>query len=348
MQSKKFFQININEIQSIFDINQTKTDLSISNEQIVSAYTLMETIRKFEERAGDLYTRKEIIGFCHLYNGQEAIAVGNVIGAENGDSYITSYRDHGLMIACGGDPLKVMAELTGREIGYSKGKGGSMHIFDLEKKFYGGHGIVGAQTSLGTGIAFAAKYQKEKSVCYTYLGDGAANQGQFYESMNMAALWGLPIIYIIENNGYAMGTSVNRAVYDSNFCNRGLPFGIIGIDVDGMDFFDVYNKIKIARDYCINEGKPVLLEMKTYRYKGHSMSDPAKYRNKEELDSYKEQDPILRLKKHIIENKIATEEECDKISSGISKKIRAVAEESIAPETKQPDSSELYTDVYSE
>ena len=348
MESKKFFQIDINKIPEIFDITKTKVDLSIKNEQIIEAYKLMETMRKFEERAGDLYTKKEIRGFCHLYNGQEAIAAGTILGGDNNDSHITSYRDHALMIACGGDPYKVMKELTGRFDGYSKGKGGSMHIFDLEKKFYGGHGIVGAQTSLGTGIAFAIKYKKENNVCFSYLGDGAANQGQFYESMNMAALWGLPVIYIIENNGYAMGTAVHRSVYDSNFCNRGLPFGIIGIDVDGMNFFDVYNKIKIARDYCLKEGKPVLLEMKTYRYKGHSMSDPAKYRDKEELELYKTQDPILKLRQYIIEKKIMTEQECDKISSEVSKKMRDVAEQAISQDAKEPESSELYTDVYSE
>ncbi len=348
MESKKFFQIDINQIPEIFNITKTKVDLSIKNEHLIEAYKLMETMRKFEERAGDLYTKKEIRGFCHLYNGQEAIAAGAILGGNREDSHITSYRDHALMIACGGDPYKVMKELTGRFDGYSKGKGGSMHIFDLEKKFYGGHGIVGAQTSLGTGIAFAIKYKKENNICFSYLGDGAANQGQFYESMNMASLWGLPVIYIIENNGYAMGTAVHRSVYDSNFCNRGLPFGIIGIDVDGMDFFDVYNKIKIARDYCLKEGRPVLLEMKTYRYKGHSMSDPAKYRDKEELELYKAQDPILRLKEHIIKKKIMSEQECDKISSEASKKMKNVAEQATSKDAQEPESNELYTDVYSE
>jgi pyruvate dehydrogenase E1 component alpha subunit len=345
-QTKQFFKININEISSIFDETKSQLNLDLSNDQIISAYKTMESIRKFEERAADLYAKKHIRGFCHLYNGQEAIITGNVMAAHEGDSYITSYRDHGMMIGCGGDPLKVMSELTGKIDGYSKGKGGSMHIFDLEKKFYGGHGIVGAQTSLGTGIAFAIKYKQEPNVCYTYLGDGAANQGQFYESMNMAALWKLPVIYVIENNGYAMGTSVSRAVYDDHFFNRGLPFGIIGIDVDGMDFFDVYKKMKIARDYCIKNEMPVLLEMKTYRYRGHSMSDPAKYRTKEEVDSYKELDPIQKLRKHILDNKIMTEDECEKISDEISSQMKKVADKASSEETSYPGSEELWTDIY--
>lgn len=343
MSEKKFFRDDILELSKIFD---RKIDIKkeFSSEKLKEVYRSMVGVRKFEERAADLYAKGSIAGFCHLYNGQEAVAVGNVYAAEKDDAYITSYRDHGLMFASGADPVKIMGELTGREIGCSKGKGGSMHIFDLEKRFYGGHGIVGAQTSIGTGIAFEMKYNNKSNVCYTYMGDGAANQGQFYESMNMASLWNLPVIYIIENNGYAMGTSIERAVYDTHFFNRGLPFGIIGAPVDGMNFFDVYEKIKIARDYCITQKRPVLLEMKTYRYRGHSMSDPAKYRDKAEVESYREIDPILQMKKYLIENKILSEGDCEKIEDEIFEKMNEVAR--MALEAKEPDDSELYTDVY--
>ena len=342
--NKNFFRDDINELVKIFDKN-IDIKKEFSNEELKDVYQLMVELRKFEERAADLYAKGNIAGFCHLYNGQEAIAVGNVKAAKEDDAYITSYRDHALMYACGADPVKIMGEVTGRENGCSKGKGGSMHIFDLEKKFYGGHGIVGAQTSLGTGIAFEMKYNKKPNVCYTYMGDGGANQGQFYESMNMASLWNLPVIYIIENNGYAMGTSVDRAVYDTNFFNRGLPFGVIGAHVDGMNFFDTYAKIKIAREFCIEKKRPVLLEMKTYRYRGHSMSDPAKYRDKAELDEYRKIDPITQMKDYLIKNKISTEEECNQIDDMVFKKMNEVAR--LALEAKEPDDLELYTDVYS-
>lgn len=344
MDSQTFFRINLEEISQIFDEKKSQLDLSLSNEKIKAAFKLMQTIRKFEERAADLYAKGNIAGFCHLYNGQEAVAVGNVFASEKDDAFITSYRDHGLMLACGGDPLKVMGELTGRAIGYSKGKGGSMHIFDLEKKFYGGHGIVGAQISLGTGIAFAMKYRNQQNVCYTYLGDGAVNQGQFYESMNMASLWGLPVIYVIENNGYAMGTSVSRSTYDTNFANRGLPFGIIGVEVDGMDLFDVYTKIKIARNYCLCEERPVLLSVKTYRYRGHSMSDPGNYRSKDEVEEYKKSDPIGRIIQYMIDKNISTEVELEKITDEIAQRMRNVATEAL--QAAEPDIDELYTDVY--
>ena len=344
MDIQKFFKINFEEMFQVFDKENSKLDLSLSHEKVKSAFKLMQTIRKFEERAADLYAKGNIAGFCHLYNGQEAVAVGNIIASEKDDAFITSYRDHGLMLACGGDPLKVMSELTGRAIGYSKGKGGSMHIFDLEKKFYGGHGIVGAQTSLGTGIALAMKYRSQKNVCYTYLGDGAVNQGQFYESMNMASLWDLPVIYIIENNGYAMGTAVNRATFDTNFSNRGLPFGIMGLEIDGMDLFDVYVKVKIARDYCIRESRPVLLSVKTYRYRGHSMSDPGNYRTKGEVEEYKKSDPIGRIIQFMSDNGIANEEELQKITDNISQRMRDVAAQAL--EAREPDVGELYTDVY--
>ena len=342
--SKHFFKDNVDKLAKIFD-KTLDIKKEFTNEELNDVYRSMVELRKFEERAADLYTKGSIAGFCHLYNGQEAIAIGSMKAAKKDDSYITSYRDHALMYACGADPVKIMAELTGREIGCSKGKGGSMHIFDLERKFYGGHGIVGAQTALGTGIAFEMKYNSKPNVCYTYMGDGAANQGQFYESMNMASSWCLPVIYIIENNGYAMGTAVERAVYDANFFNRGLPFGIIGAHVDGMNFFDVYAKIKIAREFCIEKKRPVLLEMKTYRYRGHSMSDPGKYRDKSEIDEYRKIDPIAQMKNYLIENKILTEDECEKIEDEIFKKMNEVAR--LALEAKEPDDAELYTDVYS-
>jgi pyruvate dehydrogenase E1 component alpha subunit len=305
----------------------------------------MLLIRRFEERAGQLYGMGLIGGFCHLYIGQEAVVVGMQAALKEGDQVITAYRDHGHMLAAGMTANGVMAELTGRRDGYSKGKGGSMHMFSIEKAFYGGHGIVGAQVSLGTGIAFANKYRKDGKVCLTYFGDGAANQGQVYESFNMASLWKLPVVYIIENNQYAMGTSVQRSSAETHLYKRGAAFGIPGEEVDGMDVIAVREAGKRAVEHVRSGQGPMLLEMKTYRYRGHSMSDPAKYRTKEEVDEFKaKRDPIDYVKKLLVDAGHASDDELKQID----REIRAVVTESaeFAQQSPEPDPSELLTDVY--
>src|SRR5271169_1119983 len=276
------------------DLTAVETSVpEFSKEQELAALRQMLLIRRFEEKAGQMYGMGLIGGFCHLYIGQEAVVVGMKLAMRDGDQMITGYRDHGHMLACGMDPKGVMAELTGRRGGYSKGKGGSMHMFSLEKEFYGGHGIVGAQVPLGTGLAFANKYRGADSVCLTYFGDGAANQGQVYESFNMAEMWKLPVIYVIENNQYGMGTSVARSSAEPDFSKRGASFDIPGVKVDGMDVEAVQNAGLEALEHCRSGKGPIILEMKTYRYRGHSMSDPAKYRTREEVQSVREKrDPI--------------------------------------------------------
>src|ERR1700742_1161943 len=289
-----------------------------NSESLKKLYHDMLLIRRFEERAGQLYGMGLIGGFCHLYIGQEAIVVGLMSVAKEGDQQITAYRDHGHMLAQGIDPKAVMAELTGRSTGLSRGKGGSMHMFSAEKKFYGGHGIVGAQVPLGTGLAFANKYRGSKGVCLTYFGDGAANQGQVYESFNMAELWKLPVVYVIENNQYAMGTSVARSSAVADFSKRGASFGIPGRQVDGMDVEAVEQAGKEAIEYCRAGNGPIILEMKTYRYRGHSMSDPAKYRTKEEVAEVREKrDPIEHLGQKLIAGKLATEDDLKAIDKDI-------------------------------
>jgi pyruvate dehydrogenase E1 component alpha subunit len=307
-------------------------------------YSDMLLIRRFEEKAGQLYGMGLIGGFCHLYIGQEAVVVGMQAASHPGDQVITAYRDHGHMLACGMDPKGVMAELTGRHTGYSKGKGGSMHMFSEEKKFYGGHGIVGAQIPLGTGLAFSNKYRGNDSVTLTYFGDGAANQGQVYESFNMAELWKLPVVYIIENNQYAMGTSVERSSAQVEFFKRGSSFNIPGRQVDGMDVEAVHDAGREAIEWCRAGQGPIILEMKTYRYRGHSMSDPAKYRTREEVQGVREKrDPIDHLGQKLIAQGLATEDDL----KAIDKDIRAVVNTSaeFATESPEPDASELYTDV---
>ncbi|WCR53792.1 MAG: Acetoin:2 [Wolbachia endosymbiont of Ctenocephalides orientis wCori] len=316
-----------------------------TQEEVMKFYRKMLLIRRFEEKAGQLYGMGLIGGFCHLAIGQEAVAVGTHAASKPGDAFITSYRDHGLMLACDSDPSVVMAELTGKETGCSKGKGGSMHIFDVEKKFFGGHGIVGAQVPIGTGIAFANKYKKNDCVVFTYFGDGAANQGQVYESFNMASLWNLPVIYIIENNGYAMGTSVERSTLVTELYKRGESFGISGKQVDGMDFFSVYDDTCKAVEHVRSGKGPILLEMKTYRYRGHSMSDPATYRSKEEVEGMKQNhDPIETLKKYIIDNKMASAEECKAIEKEIRDLVKKA--EDFAKNSSEPSINELYKDIY--
>jgi pyruvate dehydrogenase E1 component alpha subunit len=308
-------------------------------------YSDMLLIRRFEERAGQLYGMGLIGGFCHLYIGQEAVVVGLMGAAQEGDQQITAYRDHGHMLAAGIDPKAVMAELTGRSTGLSRGKGGSMHMFSAEKKFYGGHGIVGAQVPLGTGLAFANKYRGNKSVCLTYFGDGAANQGQVYESFNMAELWKLPVIYVIENNQYAMGTSVERSSAVSDFSKRGASFGIPGVQVDGMDVEAVQKAGEEAMAYCRAGKGPIILEMKTYRYRGHSMSDPAKYRSKEELTEVREKrDPIENFGKKLIERGVMNAEDMKALDAQVKAIVIASAE--FATESPEPGLAELYTDIY--
>ncbi|MEC9461748.1 MAG: pyruvate dehydrogenase (acetyl-transferring) E1 component subunit alpha [Pseudomonadota bacterium] len=312
--------------------------------QELAAYREMLLIRRFEEQAGQLYGMGFIGGFCHLYIGQEAVVVGMQMALKDGDQVITGYRDHGHMLACGMSARGVMAELTGRRGGLSKGKGGSMHMFSKEKNFYGGHGIVGAQVSLGTGLAFANRYRGNDNVSLAYFGDGAANQGQVYESFNMARLWNLPVIYIIENNRYAMGTSVSRASAQTDFSQRGVSFNIPGIQVDGMDVRAVKAAADQAVEHCRAGKGPIILEMLTYRYRGHSMSDPAKYRSKEEVQKMRsEQDPIEQVRARLLEKGWASEDEL----KAIDKEVRDIVADSadFAQADPEPDVSELYTDI---
>ncbi len=314
-------------------------------ETLINLYKKMLLIRRFEEKAGQLYGMGQIGGFCHLYIGQEAIVVGIEAITEEGDQTITSYRDHGHMLACGMDPKKVMAELTGRATGYSKGKGGSMHMFSKSKYFYGGHGIVAAQVPLGTGIAFANNYKKNGKICFTYFGEGAANQGQVYESFNMASLWKLPVVYIIENNQYAMGTSMARSSSTEAMHARGTAFNIPGKEVNGMDVREVAKESFKAAEHCRSGKGPYILEMKTYRYRGHSMSDPAKYRTREEVQKIKEEkDPIDNLRDLLIKNHNITEKKFKDIDKEVKISITEAA--TYAVESPEPDISELWTDVY--
>ena len=315
-----------------------------SREELLEFYRQMLLIRRFEERAGQLYGLGLIGGFCHLYIGQEAVAVGLQSALEVGkDSVITGYRDHGHMLAYGIDPNVIMAELTGRAAGISRGKGGSMHMFSVDHRFYGGHGIVGAQVSLGTGLAFKHKYAGDGGVCLAYFGDGAANQGQVYESFNMAELWKLPIIYVIENNQYAMGTSVNRASAEDQLYKRGESFRIPGIQVDGMDVLAVRGAATTALEW-VRAGKgPILLELKTYRYRGHSMSDPAKYRSREEVQSVRDKsDPIEAVKRELAAAGVE-EAELKKLDADIKRLVSEAAD--FAEQSPEPDAAELYTDI---
>jgi pyruvate dehydrogenase E1 component alpha subunit len=304
----------------------------------------MLLIRRFEEKAGQMYGMGLIGGFCHLYIGQEAVVVGMQLARKPNDQVITGYRDHGHMLACGMEPRGVMAELFGRRDGYSKGKGGSMHMFSVEKRFYGGHGIVGAQVSLGTGIAFANRYRKNGEVCLTYFGDGAANQGQVYESFNMAELWKLPVVYVIENNRYAMGTAVNRASAQTDFSRRGLSFNIPGEKVDGMDVRAVKAAGERAVAWCRDGNGPIILEMMTYRYRGHSMSDPAKYRSREEVERVRtEHDPIEQVRARLMATGRASEDELKRMDAEVRKIVNEASE--FATSDPEPDPAELWTDV---
>ena len=317
---------------------------NFTKQQDLDAYRAMLLIRRFEEKAGQLYGMGFIGGFCHLYIGQEAVVTGMKMSLKDGDQMVTAYRDHGHMLAMDMSPRGVMAELTGRRGGYSKGKGGSMHMFSKEKNFYGGHGIVGAQVSLGTGLAFANRYRSNKNVSVTYFGDGAANQGQVYESFNMASLWKLPVIYVIENNRYAMGTSVSRSSAETDFSQRGVSFRIPGMQVDGMDVRAVRSASEVAVDGCRSGKGPIILEMLTYRYRGHSMSDPAKYRTKEEVQKMRsEQDPIEQVKARLIAKKWANEDDLKAIDKDVRDIVADAAE--FAQTDPEPDASELWTDI---
>ncbi|MEO9631205.1 MAG: pyruvate dehydrogenase (acetyl-transferring) E1 component subunit alpha [Sulfitobacter sp.] len=317
---------------------------NVSAEELTSYYRDMLLIRRFEEKAGQLYGMGLIGGFCHLYIGQEAVVVGLEAAAEEGDKRVTSYRDHGHMLACGMDPNGVMAELTGREGGYSKGKGGSMHMFSKEKHFYGGHGIVAAQVPLGAGLAFADQYKGNGRVTFTYFGDGAANQGQVYETFNMAALWKLPVIFVIENNQYAMGTSQQRSTSSAEIWERGKAFGIPGEAVDGMDVLAVKEAGQKAVAHARENG-PYILEIKTYRYRGHSMSDPAKYRTREEVQKMRdERDPIESVRTLLLEGNHATEDDLKAIDKETKKIVNESAD--FAKESPEPALEELWTDIY--
>ena len=315
-----------------------------TREQELVALRDMLLIRRFEEKAGQLYGMGAIGGFCHLYIGQEAVVVGMQMALKKGDQVITGYRDHGHMLACGMEAKGVMAELTGRHGGYSKGKGGSMHMFSKEKNFFGGHGIVGAQVSLGTGLAFANRYRGNDFVSLAYFGDGASNQGQVYESFNMAELWKLPVIFVIENNRYAMGTSVTRSSAQTDFSRRGISFNIPGKQVDGMDVRAVKAAADEAVAWC-REGKgPYILEMQTYRYRGHSMSDPAKYRTREEVEKVRhDQDPIEQVRERLLKGGMS-EQELKAIDAEVREIVNNAAD--FAQHDPEPDPSELYTDIY--
>ncbi len=318
---------------------------NVSADELKYYYREMLLIRRFEEKAGQLYGMGLIGGFCHLYIGQEAVVVGLEAASEDGDKRITSYRDHGHMLACGMDPGGVMAELTGREGGLSKGKGGSMHMFSKEKHFYGGHGIVGAQVPLGAGLAFADKYKDNGRVTFTYFGDGAANQGQVYETFNMAAIWQLPVIFVIENNQYAMGTAQSRSTSTKDIYHRGEAFGIPGEIVNGMDVLAVKEAGEKAVAHCRAGKGPYILEVKTYRYRGHSMSDPAKYRTREEVQKVREQsDPIEHVRELLLSGKHASEDDLKAIDKEIKEIVNQAAE--FSKESPEPSVEELWTDIY--
>jgi len=330
--------------QALWD-SVKRGDASLSEGDTLQAYKDMLLIRRFEERTGQMYGMGVIGGFCHLYIGQEAVVTGVKMALEEGDQIITSYRDHGHMLAMGMDPKGVMAELTGREGGYSRGKGGSMHMFSVDKGFFGGHGIVGAQVPIGTGLAFANAYRDNGQVAAAFFGEGASNQGQVYEAFNMAELWKLPVIYVIENNGYAMGTSLQRSAAETHLYKRGRSFNIPGEEVDGMDVAQVREASMRAARWCREGNGPIILEMKTYRYRGHSMSDPAKYRSKDEVQKVRaEHDPIDMVRDRILKAGWAGEDDLKKMDRAVKDVVSAAAE--FAQESPEPQAEELWTDIY--
>lgn len=317
---------------------------SVEKDELLQYYRDMLLIRRFEERAGQLYGMGQIAGFCHLYIGQEAVITGCKASMKDGDQVVTGYRAHGHSLAVGMSPEDVMAELTGRAAGCSKGKGGSMHMFSAEHRFYGGHGIVGAQVPIGAGLAFANKYTENGAVSLAFFGDGASNQGQVYEAFNMAKLWDLPVVFVIENNQYAMGTSVERASAETELHKRGISFEIEGHLVDGMDVLAVRDAAAMALDHARSGKGPIILEMKTYRYRGHSMSDPAKYRTRDEVTKTREEsDPIEAVKARILKEKFADEDALKEIDKDIKAAVKKAAD--FAVNAPEPDPSELWTDV---
>lgn len=321
-----------------------KINNSFSNDELIKFYEKMFLIRKFEEKAGQLYGSGKIGGFCHLYIGQEAVVIGILSSIKSEDTVVTSYRDHGHILARGVDPKLVMAELTGRKDGISKGKGGSMHMFSKKNRFYGGHGIVGAQVPIGAGLGFAHKYRNEKKISRVYVGDGAMSNGQVFEAFNLAALWELPVLFIIENNKYGMGTAVNRAAAGNELFERATVFGIKGEKINGMNFFDVSQAAIRAREHIYETSKPYVIEMDTYRYRGHSMSDPATYRSKEEVSDMKSNDPLINMKKALIDDFKIDEESLSNIETDIKKQIKEV--EKFSLESPLPELNELFTEVY--
>jgi pyruvate dehydrogenase E1 component alpha subunit len=321
-------------------------DLGVSPKELLQYYRDMLLIRRFEERAGQMYGMGLIGGFCHLYIGQEAVVVGMQAALRDGDTIVTSYRDHGHMLACGMDPKGVMAELAGRRCGYSHGKGGSMHMFSRERNFFGGHGIVGAQVPIGTGLGFAHHYRANGAISVTYLGDGAINQGQVYESFNMASLWKLPVVYVIENNRYGMGTSIDRASARTDFFHRGMAYGIPGEQVDGMNVLAVHEAGLAATEHARSGQGPIILEMMTYRYRGHSMSDPAKYRTREEVNRVRaEHDPIDQARQRLLDGG-TTEAALKEIDGSVRGLVTEAAQ--FAQDCPEPDPAELWTDVWVE
>lgn len=313
----------------------------------------MLLIRRFEEKAGQMYGLKKIGGFCHLYNGQEAVALGTIRALDLKRDYVlTSYRDHGHALACGMDPKSVMAELYGKITGCSRGKGGSMHMFDLENHMLGGNGIVGAQIPIATGVAFKSAYEfklgktKDMGVTLCYFGDGAIHQGAFHESLNLAAIWNIPVIFIVENNQFGMGTAVKRVSAIEDFAIKAQGYGIEGVTIEGMNVLNVYEEMKKLVDQSRKTGKAFLVDLKTYRYKGHSMSDPAKYRTKEELEAYKQQDPIIQLKSDMIEAKLITEEQFKELDAQIKKRVQESVD--FAEESPEPPLHTMYEDIYAE
>ena len=321
-----------------------KINNSFSNDELTQFYEKMFLIRKFEEKAGQLYGAGKIGGFCHLYIGQEAVVIGILSSVKSEDTVVTSYRDHGHILARGVDPKLVMAELTGRKDGISKGKGGSMHMFSKKNRFYGGHGIVGAQVPIGVGLGFAHKYREEKKISRVYVGDGAMSNGQVFEAFNLASLWELPVLFIIENNKYGMGTAVNRSAAGNELFERATVFGIKGEKINGMNFFDVSEAAIRAREYIYENSKPYVIEMDTYRYRGHSMSDPATYRSKDEVNDMKSNDPLLNMKKALIDDYKIDEDKLSKIESDIKKQIKDV--EKFSLESPLPELEELFNEVY--
>ena len=321
-----------------------KINNTFSNEELTKFYEKMFLIRKFEEKAGQLYGAGKIGGFCHLYIGQEAVVIGILSSVKSEDTVVTSYRDHGHILARGVDPKYVMSELTGRKDGISKGKGGSMHMFSKKNRFYGGHGIVGAQVPIGVGLGFAHKYRNEKKISRVYVGDGAMSNGQVFEAFNLASLWKLPVLFVIENNRYGMGTSIERSAAGNELYERATVFGIKGEKVNGMDFFEVSQASIRARDYINDKSMPYVIEMDTYRYRGHSMSDPATYRSKDEVNEMKSNDPVISMKNTLINDYNVDEKLLSDIEVQIKKQIKEV--EKFALESPLPDIGELFTEVY--